>query len=76
MRRWHHKSSFTDRAARVAGFALLAGAGVLLLTQLGSLRRYFNIRRMAGSGHPRPPGTQRRGSEAPPRWGTSHWPTI
>jgi hypothetical protein len=74
MRRWQHRKSLTDRAAQAAGFVALAGLGVLLITQLDSLRRYFNIRRMSARPHPTPNGTIRPGADAPPRWGTAHWP--
>jgi hypothetical protein len=74
MRRWGGKQSFFDRLTMVAGTLALAGMGVLLLTQLRTLRRYINIRRMSAQKHPRPPGTLRQGADAPPRWGTMHWP--
>jgi len=74
MRRWQQSKSLTDRAAQAAGFVALAGLGVLLITQLDGLRRYFNIRRMSAPPHPKPNGTVQPGTEAPPRWGTAHWP--
>jgi hypothetical protein len=75
MRRWSQDdNNFVERVTRLAGALMLAGAGVFLLTQLGSLRRYIGIRRMSARRHPPPPGTQRQSTAAPPRWGTSHWP--
>jgi uncharacterized protein DUF6893 len=75
MRRGFANNGFTGRVAKVIGAVLMAGAGVLVLTQLDSVRRYINMRRMSA---PRrrnpPPGTQRAGTDTPPRWGTSHWP--
>ena len=62
------------RIGKMFGLVALAGAGVFLLTQLGSLRRYLGMMRMSARRHPQPPGTLRQGDEAPPRWGTSHWP--
>jgi hypothetical protein len=72
MRRWNHDNG--GRIGKILGVVAIAGAGVLILSQLGSLRRYINIRRMSARKHPRPPGTQRQGADAPPRWGTTHWP--
>ena len=51
----------------------MVGAGVVFLAQIDSLRRYIRLRRIS-SGHPTPPGTMPAGADAPPRWGTSHWP--
>ncbi|HXU73547.1 MAG TPA: hypothetical protein VN947_29715 [Polyangia bacterium] len=74
MRRWHRNNDgIFSRVAKVAGAALFAGAGVILLTQIDSLRRYIRLRRIA-NGHPTPPGTLKPGADAPPRWGTAHWP--
>lgn len=74
MRRWNDKDDgIFSRIAKVAGVALLAGAGVVFLAQLDSLRRYIRLRRIS-NGHPRPPGTVAASADAPPRWGTSHWP--
>ena len=75
MRRWSHENNtFVERVSRLAGALVLAGAGMLLLTQLDSLRRYIGIRRMSARRHPPPPGTQRQAVPAAPRWGTAHWP--
>ncbi|HEY2747638.1 MAG TPA: hypothetical protein VGL86_23615 [Polyangia bacterium] len=74
MRRWKHDDNGGNRVAKVVGMLALAGAGVFLLTQINSLRRYIHIRRMSARRHPRPPGTVREAADAPPRWGTTHWP--
>ena len=74
MRRGHNGDGLGERVIRVGGVLLMASAGALLLTQLPALRRYLGMRRMSAERHPRPPGTQTEATEAPPRWGTSHWP--
>ena len=74
MRRGHNGNGIGNRLAKAFGMLVAAGAGIFALTQLDSLRRYINIRRMSGAKHPKPPGTMVEGAEAPPRWGTSHWP--
>ncbi len=74
MRRGHNDRNLGSRLAKMAGVLLVAGAGVLVLTQLDTIRRYLGIRRMSARRHPRPPGTERQGTASPPRWGTSHWP--
>ncbi|MDB4968870.1 MAG: hypothetical protein JWN44_4559 [Myxococcales bacterium] len=74
MRRGFDNGSLANRAALVAGVVVVAGAGILLVTQLGTLRRYIRMRVMAGRRHPTPPNTERAGDRTPPRWGTSHWP--
>jgi hypothetical protein len=74
MRRWNDKhDGIFSRVAKMAGIAMLAGAGVVFLTQIDSLRRYLRLRRISNA-HPTPPGTTPPGADAPPRWGTSHWP--
>ncbi len=74
MRRWNRKQSLATRAATMAGALALAGAGVLLMSQFATIRRYLRMRGMSARRHPTPPGTTPEGNEAPPRWGTSHWP--
>ena len=74
MRRGYDHKSLGSRIATIGGALLLASAGVLVLTQLDTIRRYLGIRRMSARRHPTPPGTQKAGTKTDPRWGTSHWP--
>jgi hypothetical protein len=74
MRRGHDDHDFGNRAAMVMGALALAGVGVVLLTQLGTIRRYLGMRRMSARRHPTPPATLKEATKTPPRWGTSHWP--
>ena len=74
MRRGRSKNGLGKRLAQIGGGLLLVGAGAMLLTQFSALRRYINMRRMSGKRHATPPGTLPEASDAPPRWGTSHWP--
>ena len=74
MRRSQDHDGIFSRVAKITGVALLAGASVMLLAQLGTIRRYIRMRRMSNDGHPRPPGTLSPSADAPPRWGTTHWP--
>ncbi|MCU1281265.1 MAG: hypothetical protein JWM53_4811 [bacterium] len=74
MRRGHNDHDIGNRAAMMVGALALAGVGVVLLWQLGTIRRYVGMRRMSARRHPTPPGTMREAADTPPRWGTSHWP--
>jgi hypothetical protein len=60
--------------AKVVGSIALAGAGIFAIAQLGSLRRYLRLRMISAKKHATPPGTIPPGADAPPRWGTTHWP--
>jgi hypothetical protein len=73
MKRRHRRGGFVDRIMKVAGVLLMAGSGVLLLSQLSTVRRYIRMRRISAA-HPKPPGTLRASADTPPRWGTTHWP--
>ena len=74
MRRGHKSFDLGSQTALILGGMVLAGAGLLLLTQFDTLRRYIGMRRMSARRHPMPPNVEMQSQETYPRWGTSHWP--
>lgn len=76
MRRADSHDRFGGTAGRIVGAIALAGAGLLVVTQLGSIMRYLHLWRISAGKHavPFPRDAGAPSAAQTPRWGTEHWP--
>jgi hypothetical protein len=62
------------QVGKLVGAIAMAGAGILALAQLPSLRRYLRMKRMAAPHTPPQVEVDIAATSQRARWGTSHWP--